>query len=103
MAELRTELTKAISFIYIIDDIYDVYGTIKELTLFTEAVNRWDYANTKDLPDYMTMCLKALYDTTNDISSKIYNKHGWNPKVCLQKAVCHIVISYLSKTFLISG
>ncbi|XP_021850089.1 (3S,6E)-nerolidol synthase 1 isoform X2 [Spinacia oleracea] len=98
MAELRTELTKAISFIYIIDDIYDVYGTIKELTLFTEAVNRWDYANTKDLPDYMTMCLKALYDTTNDISSKIYNKHGWNPKVCLQKAWAELCNAFLVET-----
>ncbi|XP_021719459.1 (3S,6E)-nerolidol synthase 1-like [Chenopodium quinoa] len=75
MTELRTELTKAISFIYIIDDIFDVYGTLEELTLFTEAVSTWDHTNTKGLPDYMTMCLKALYDTTDNISENqlIYN------------------------------
>lgn len=41
MSEQRIELTKAISFIYIIDDIFDIYGTVDELTLFTEAVNRY--------------------------------------------------------------
>ena len=40
-SEERVELTKPISFIYIIDDIFDVYGTLEELTLFTDAVNRY--------------------------------------------------------------
>lgn len=39
-SKYRVELTKPISFIYIIDDIFDVYGTPDELILFTEAVNR---------------------------------------------------------------
>lgn len=39
-SEERIELAKPISLIYIIDDIFDLYGTINELTLFTEAVNR---------------------------------------------------------------
>jgi len=41
MKEERIELTKAISFIYLVDDIFDVNGTLEELTLFTQAVNRW--------------------------------------------------------------
>ena len=40
-SEERIELAKPISLIYIIDDIFDLYGTIDELTLFTEAVNRF--------------------------------------------------------------
>lgn len=39
-SKYRVELAKAISFIYVIDDIFDVYGTPDELILFTEAVNR---------------------------------------------------------------
>lgn len=39
-SDQRIELTKPISLIYIIDDIFDVYGTLDELILFTEAVNR---------------------------------------------------------------
>ena len=41
MAEERIELAKSVSFIYMIDDIFDVYGTPDELILFTEAVNRY--------------------------------------------------------------
>lgn len=40
LSEQRIEFTKPISLIYIIDDIFDVGGTLDELTLFTEAVNR---------------------------------------------------------------
>ena len=40
LSEQRIELTKPISLIYIIDDIFDVGGTLDELTLFIEAVNR---------------------------------------------------------------
>lgn len=94
-AELRTELTKSISFIYIIDDIFDVYGKLEELTLFTEAVNRWEYANINGLPDYMKICLKALYETTNHMSQNIYIKHGWQPKDCLQKAWIELCNAYL--------
>jgi len=40
-SEQRIELTKSISLIYIIDDIFDVYGTLDQLTLFRDAVNRY--------------------------------------------------------------
>lgn len=41
LSEQRVELTKPIAFVYLIDDIFDVYGTIEELTLFTEVINRY--------------------------------------------------------------
>ena len=41
-SEERVELTKSISFIYLIDDIYDVYGSLEELRLFTKAIQRYD-------------------------------------------------------------
>jgi len=37
----RVELTKPISLVYIIDDIFDVHGTLDQLTVFTEVVNRY--------------------------------------------------------------
>ena len=40
LSEQRVDLTKPISLIYIIDDIFDVYGTLDELTLFTQAIDR---------------------------------------------------------------
>uniref|UniRef100_M1ASN4 Linalool synthase n=1 Tax=Solanum tuberosum TaxID=4113 RepID=M1ASN4_SOLTU len=53
MSQQRIELAKCISFVYVIDDIFDVYGTIEELTLFTQAVNRWELCAMMDLPEYM--------------------------------------------------
>ncbi|GAB4836540.1 hypothetical protein Ancab_001453 [Ancistrocladus abbreviatus] len=37
----------------LLDDIYDAYGTLPELELFTKAVERWDSDCLNDLPDYM--------------------------------------------------
>lgn len=48
---------------------------------------RWDLAAMKQLPDYMKMCFKALYDITNEIGKKVYKKHGSNPADSLQKTV----------------
>ncbi|MED6190126.1 hypothetical protein PIB30_102717, partial [Stylosanthes scabra] len=87
LSQERIDLTKPTSFIYIIDDIFDVYGTLDELTLFTDVVSRWDVNTVDDeLPDYMKVCFRALYDVTNEISFKIYQKHGWDPKDYLRKA-----------------
>lgn len=79
LSDERIELAKSISMVFIIDDIYDNFGTIGELTVFTEAVKKWDYADINRLPDYMKLCFKALYDITNGVSNKVYKKHGWNP------------------------
>jgi (3S)-linalool synthase len=41
LSEQRVELTKPISLVYIIDDIFDLYGTLNDLSIFTEAVNEY--------------------------------------------------------------
>ncbi|GMY37119.1 (3S,6E)-nerolidol synthase 1-like [Fagus crenata] len=95
LSDQRVDLTKPISFIYIIDDIFDVHGTLEELTLFTEAINKWDFAGIEQLPEYMKICFKALYDITNEISYKIYQKHGWNPKDSLTKTWASLCNAFL--------
>ncbi|XP_054808302.1 (3S,6E)-nerolidol synthase 1-like [Prosopis cineraria] len=96
-SEERVVLTKPISFIYLIDDIFDIYGTLEELTVFTKAVTRWDIEATEKLPDYMKICFRALYDVTNEISYKVYLKHGWNPSGSLRKAWGRLCEAFLTE------
>ncbi|GAB4831046.1 (3S,6E)-nerolidol synthase 1 [Ancistrocladus abbreviatus] len=95
LSKQRIEIVKPISLIYIIDDIFDVYGTLDDLSLFTEAVNRWEFSSVEQLPDYMKICLKALYDVTDEIGVNIYTKHGWNPTHCLRKTWADLCNAFL--------
>nr|WHL34568.1 terpene synthase 32 [Aquilegia viridiflora] len=89
----RIDLTKSISLIYIMDDIFDVYGTLDQLVLFTEAINRWEVD--EQLPYPMKIFLKGLYDITDEISYKILKKHGWNPNNSLRKAWARLCNAFL--------
>ncbi|KAI3466605.1 hypothetical protein Pfo_023268 [Paulownia fortunei] len=91
----RVQLTKSIAFIYLIDDIFDLYGTPDELAIFTEAVNKWDYASIDMLPDYMKMCYKALLYTTNEIGHVICEKHGYNPIDSLKQTWASLCNAFL--------
>ncbi|XP_044461235.1 (3S,6E)-nerolidol synthase 1-like isoform X2 [Mangifera indica] len=95
MSWQRIEFTKAVSFIYIIDDIFDVYGTLDELTIFTDIVKRWDHAAIDQLPDYMKICFQVLDDVTNEISYKVYKEHGFNPVHSLRKAWSSLCNAFL--------
>ncbi|KAJ4850701.1 hypothetical protein Tsubulata_035876 [Turnera subulata] len=82
----RKGLTKVASFITILDDVYDVYGTLDELVLFTDAVERWDVNAINELPDYMQLCFLALYNTTNEMAYHILKQNGENILPYLTKA-----------------
>nr|GEZ81166.1 (E)-beta-ocimene synthase, chloroplastic-like [Tanacetum cinerariifolium] len=66
----RIELTKVCSFITVIDDVYDVYGSLDELNIFTNAVKRWDIDAVKHMPEHLQLAFTALYNTVNQMGSK---------------------------------
>ncbi|XP_023513205.1 terpene synthase 10-like [Cucurbita pepo subsp. pepo] len=82
---LRRMCTKIGSFITIIDDIYDVHGTLDELKLFTNAVERWDIGAIDSLPNYMKICFIALHNTINDMTFDAVKNHGINVIQYLRK------------------
>ncbi|KAL6311109.1 hypothetical protein AAG906_025861 [Vitis piasezkii] len=65
-------LTKVTAMLTIMDDIYDAYGTIEELELLTEAVERWDASCIDQLPaDYMKWFYWALLDVYEDMEEEM--------------------------------
>ncbi|XP_030439630.2 (-)-germacrene D synthase-like [Syzygium oleosum] len=67
----RGIFTKMMIIITILDDIYDVYGTLEELELFTEAIERWDVDAKEGLPK----CMQVFYKTILDL----YDEIGYEP------------------------
>ncbi|XP_060671920.1 (-)-germacrene D synthase-like isoform X2 [Ziziphus jujuba] len=67
----RRMVTKVIAMTSVIDDIYDVHGTIEELDIFTEAVERWDICMIDQLPAYMQFCYQALLDVYSEIEEEM--------------------------------
>eukprot|EP01018_Ginkgo_biloba_P025685 Gb_08213 [translate_table: standard] len=72
----RIALAKVATLETIIDDIYDTYGTVDELKLFTEAVRRWDLSMMEGLPEYMRISFKVLYEAVNELASQAQNTQG---------------------------
>ncbi|XP_023005586.1 5-epiaristolochene synthase-like [Cucurbita maxima] len=59
----RMILAKIIALIAILDDMYDVYATLDELYLFTDAIQRWDINCVEKLPEYMKMFYEVILRT----------------------------------------
>nr|AWF79082.1 terpene synthase [Pelargonium graveolens] len=83
----RRMLTQINALITTIDDVYDIYGSLEELKLFTDAVERWDINAIEQLPDYMQICFLALYNSINEMAYDAMKQQG----------IC--IISYLKKSW----
>lgn len=81
-ALFRKCLTKVVTFVLVIDDIYDIYGSLEELECFTRAVEEWDHEQVQQLPDCMKICFQALQKTTDEIANDIQDEYGWDDISC---------------------
>ncbi|KAI3877164.1 hypothetical protein MKX03_022798 [Papaver bracteatum] len=80
-------LTKVMNFVLIIDDIYDIHGSIEELEIFADVVERWDPKDMEKLPIYMKICFLALYNITNEMAFEVLKDQG------------HDILPYLTKSW----
>nr|BAH03282.1 +limonene synthase [Toona sinensis] len=94
-AYCRRMSVKAYAFITLIDDVYDVYGTLDELELFTDAVDRWDATAIEKLPDYMKPIFRTLYTSINDMALDARKDRGVDTRPFLHKAWSTLFNYYL--------
>ncbi|XP_022854428.1 vetispiradiene synthase 2-like isoform X2 [Olea europaea var. sylvestris] len=71
----RIMLTKTIAMTSIIDDTYDAYGTVEELEVFTEAIQRWDISEIERLPEYIKPFYSALLNLYEEFDEEL-SKEG---------------------------
>ncbi|XP_039134896.1 (3S,6E)-nerolidol synthase 1-like [Dioscorea cayenensis subsp. rotundata] len=94
-SKCRIELTKAIAFIYIIDDIFDVYGTLDELSVFTQAINKWDISAIDNLPNYMKwgkLCNAFLQEAKWFASKQVPNKDEYLRNAATSSGVFIVIV-----------
>ncbi|OIW19085.1 hypothetical protein TanjilG_06394 [Lupinus angustifolius] len=96
-SHVRKGLTKVCSLITIIDDIYDVYGTLDELELFTAAVESWDIKSIQLLPQYMKICFLSLYNTVNELAYDTLKDEGEYILPYLMKAWTDLLKAFLQE------
>ncbi|CAL9050432.1 unnamed protein product [Musa banksii] len=94
-ARFREAQTQAICLITIIDDVYDVYGAMDELELFTDAVDRWDVNAMDKFPEYMKICFLALFNTTNVTAYNVMKEKGLDIIPHLKKAWADLCKAYM--------
>ncbi|KAK8993348.1 hypothetical protein V6N11_033449 [Hibiscus sabdariffa] len=93
----RKSLTKVASLVTIIDDVYDVYGTLDELERFTDAVQRWDVSAARNLPKCKELCYLALYNSVNEMAYETLRDHGKNIIPYLAKAWADLCKAFLQE------
>ncbi|MFQ6671285.1 hypothetical protein Gotur_035886 [Gossypium turneri] len=75
-SKCRRNLTKFGSLATILDDVYDIYGSMDELHKYTTAVKMWDLEAIVELPEYMNVCYKAMYNHLNEMVEDALNTLG---------------------------
>ncbi|KAL9454231.1 hypothetical protein AB3S75_009763 [Citrus x aurantiifolia] len=91
----RRLFTKVITLISVIDDIYDVYGKVEELELFTSAIERWDINAIDQLPEYMKLCYRALIDVYSEVEKDLASQGKLYRLYYAKEAMKNLVKHYL--------
>ncbi|KAL7122289.1 hypothetical protein ACP275_01G036100 [Erythranthe tilingii] len=90
----RIMLAKTIAIVSVIDDTYDTYGTIEELKVFTDAIQKWDMSEIDRLPDYMKICYRVVLDLYEAFDAELSPKGRSFAVHYAREAMKEIVTSY---------
>ncbi|XP_016558401.1 alpha-farnesene synthase-like [Capsicum annuum] len=73
---MRVWVTKVIQMVLIIDDVYDIYGSLADIQQFTRAIEKWDSKEVEWLPECMQISFRTLHATMEEICSEIQEQKG---------------------------
>ncbi|KAL0919760.1 hypothetical protein M5K25_011878 [Dendrobium thyrsiflorum] len=90
----RKEATKCAILITVADDFFDEKGSMQELSILTDAVQRWEG---ECLTSHSKVIFTALNNLVQDISLKSFKHRGYDVKKILQNAWKEIFKSWLKE------
>ncbi|XP_015965435.1 probable terpene synthase 2 [Arachis duranensis] len=93
----RKIMTKTLGMLSIIDDTYDAYGTIDELELFTQAIERWDISCLDDLPEYMRLSYSSLLKFYEEMAEEMEKERRVYCTDYYQKQFKKVVQAYMGE------
>lgn len=96
-SSFRLGFAKTCHIATVIDDIYDTFGTMDELEVFTAAVKRWHPSATESLPEYMKGVYLVLYETVNEMAREAEKSQGRNTLNYARQAWESYIDSYMKE------
>ncbi|KAL7123522.1 hypothetical protein ACP275_01G110400 [Erythranthe tilingii] len=74
----KTSIAKVLPFARdrVFDDVFDVYGTLEELQIFNDVIQRWDIEAMDKLPHYMQICFLALNNFVDELAYDVLKQQG---------------------------
>ncbi|KAK7272468.1 hypothetical protein RJT34_29079 [Clitoria ternatea] len=92
----RMFIGRVYGVIALLDDTYDAYGTVQELDLFTEAIQRWDISIIASLPK----CMKVVFDAIMELFGEMELLTAQSGKSSFvvphfKQAVCDLIKAYM--------
>nr|T1RRI8.1 RecName: Full=Alpha pinene synthase, chloroplastic; Short=LvPINS; Flags: Precursor [Lavandula viridis]AGN72805.1 alpha pinene [Lavandula viridis] len=93
----RKLVAKIIALISVVDDVYDIYGTLDELKLFTDVMRRWDAESFDQLPYYMKICYLIINNFIFELAYDILKDKGFNSLSYLQRSWLDVVEGYFTE------
>ncbi|KAJ6821624.1 (-)-germacrene D synthase-like [Iris pallida] len=93
----RLFIAKVVKLITVIDDIYDAYGTIDELQLFTDVFERWNFQDLDGLPEYMRIFLNVFAVFMTEIEEELRKKGTLHHKHYIIESFKPLVRAYFQE------
>ncbi|XP_047339822.1 (-)-alpha-terpineol synthase-like [Impatiens glandulifera] len=93
----RSMTARITQLITCIDDIYDVYGTLDELELLTDAFIRWDVKLIETLSEYMKICFLGNVNSINELGYESLKEVGVHALPYLIKAWTDLCGCYMKE------
>ncbi|KAG7581947.1 Terpene synthase N-terminal domain [Arabidopsis suecica] len=84
----RIILAKIMMIVVVVDDTYDAYATLPEVTALTECLQRWNIGAGDQLPDYLRIVLISLFEVIGEIEREMRPKgRSYGVKQAVEKVI----------------